>query len=106
VGTRKQDTDPDGQILPGVRIEGDHGTGTMEHDEMETASGVVNLDIGVENAGLHPSPRGGTVNIEGARRHSLDGRDRPHPRLNVKEMGEGTIDMRTPSWLHKDRGRM
>ena len=51
---------------------------------METASGVVNLDIGVENAGLHPSPRGGTVNIEGARRHSLDGRDRPHPRLNVK----------------------
>ena len=68
----------------------------MDRDEMETASGVVNLDIGVETAGLHPSPRGGTVNVEGARRHNPDGRDRPHPRLNVKEMEEGTINMRTP----------
>ena len=94
--TRKQNADPDGQILPGVRIEGDHGTGTMGREEMETASGSVNLDIGVETAGLNPSPKGGTVNVEGNHRHSPDGRDRPHTRLNVKEMEKGTIDMRTP----------
>ena len=72
---------------------------------METVLGAENLDIGVETA-KHPSPRSGTGNVEGGHGRCPDERDRPHLHLDAKEVEKGTIDMRTPWWLHRDRCRM